>query len=446
MKKTLFTLGLSLSLCFISGAQNINIPDANFKSALLNISQLNIIDDGEISNFEASSYNGVINVSNLGISDLTGISAFTGNITLNCAGNQLTTLDLSSNTNMSGHLHVEGNVLTSIVMPNSINVTQFTYSSNNITSLDLSNTPGITTMWGLNNPLTSINLSNSSAMEGMNIDGNNLTSIDLTNLTNLQWISTSSSALTSLDISSCTVLNNLYCQYSTNLAELNMANGNNMSFPPNWFDARNCPNLTCIEVDNVAFANAAWTSVVDPGVTFSLDCGSSVPMATSMTIQGQGGINSITSPSGTLQMEATILPANANQSVQWGISSGNQYASIDANGLLTAIANGVVTVAAMTTDGSNIYQTSNIAVSNQTTGLHEISMNNAVKIYPNPASETIRIKTNMDYSTIAVYQFSGEFVFETTAEIIDVSSLSPGVYFILINSENGMLQQRFIKK
>ena len=445
MKKLLLSIALFAGVGFSSTAQYVNIPDANFKAYLVGNLSINTNADTEIETNEATTFNGSMSCANLNISDLTGIEAFTGGFTLNCSGNQLTTLDLSANVNMGGHLHVEGNVLTSIVMPNSPNVTQFTYSGNNITSLDLSNTPGITTMWGMNNPLASIDLSNSSALEGMNIDGNSLTSIDLSNLTNLQWISTSSSALTSLDISSCSILNNLYCQYSPNLTELNMANGYNMNFPPNWFDATECPLLTCVTVDNVSFANAVWTSAVDPGVSFSLNCAAGSPPATSISIQGQGGVSTITVNDGTLQMVSTVLPATASQTVVWGISVGGSLASISVSGLLTAIDNGAVTVAAMTNDGTNLTASTVITISNQVLALSSL-VDTKVNIYPNPTLKYLMVESDNQIESISIYNMLGELVQQENEASFSVEELKNGIYMIDVTTVSESIQLRFVKE
>ena len=89
----LLLLGVSVK------AQIVNIPDANFKNALLNHDPvIDINNDGEISYAEAEGYTGKIVVLFRNISDLTGIEAFVNLTELYCDNNQLTSLDVSSNT------------------------------------------------------------------------------------------------------------------------------------------------------------------------------------------------------------------------------------------------------------------------------------------------------------------------------------------------------------
>lgn len=443
--KTLLLSLLSI-LTFSASSQYVNIPDANFKSYLLAVPALNTVNDGEIHALEAANFNGSLNIASLGITDLTGIEAFIGNISLNVAGNGLTTLDLSANTGLTGHLYVNGNQLTSLILPVAPNLTQLTCSSNLLTSLDLSNTPNITTMWCLSNNFTSIDFSNSANLIGMNIDGNNMTTIDLSNLVNLQWLSVSQSTLTAIDISPCVSLINFYCNYSDELTELNMANGNNMNFPPDFFSALECPNLTCITVDNVAFANAVWATEVDPGVQFSLDCSSATILATSLSIEGQGGVSTISTPNGTLQMVANVLPIAAQgQNIFWGIAVGGTLATIDANGLITANDNGVITIGALTSDGSNISANANITISNQVAGL-ETLMDEKMTIYPNPAISDVFIQTTEEIESIKIFAMNGELIQTENTPSFSVAYLSKGVYTIVMQTTQGVSTSRFIKQ
>ena len=79
------------------------------------------------------------------------------------------------------------------------------------------------------------------------------------------------------------------------------------------------------------------------------------------------GGNTITTKGGSLQLTAEISPANAtNKTVIWSLQSGSTYADLSSNGVLTAKANGTVTVRAASQDGSNVYGEINISISGQT--------------------------------------------------------------------------------
>ena len=72
--KTLILSILVLTMAFISNAQNVNIPDANFKNALISAG-VDTNEDGEISYAEAEAIT-YLDVSSKNISDMTGIEAF----------------------------------------------------------------------------------------------------------------------------------------------------------------------------------------------------------------------------------------------------------------------------------------------------------------------------------------------------------------------------------
>jgi len=93
-----------------------------------------------------------------------------------------------------------------------------------------------------------------------------------------------------------------------------------------------------------------------------------VILVTSITVTSESGASTITNKGGTLQMIATVLPENATEkAVTWSVTNGTGNASITAEGLLAAIADGTVTVKATSTDGTNIVGSMLVTISNQTT-------------------------------------------------------------------------------
>ena len=97
MKHLLLTLTLLTS--FFASAQIVNIPDANFKNALLNYNPpIDTNGDGEIQVSEAEAVNELI-LYDKNIADLTGIEAFINISWLDCRKNLLTELDVSQNIN-----------------------------------------------------------------------------------------------------------------------------------------------------------------------------------------------------------------------------------------------------------------------------------------------------------------------------------------------------------
>jgi hypothetical protein len=247
---------LLLAFPIIGFGQNVSIPDPNFKAYLVGNSAINTNGDNQIQVSEASAFNGEIVCGYLNISNLTGIEAFTALTELYCAGNQLTSLDVSGCT-----------ALTSLLC-----------HSNLLTSLDVSTCSALTVLGCSDNNLTSLDVSGCTALTSLLCQSNLLTSLDVSTCSALTVLVCRNNSLTSLDLSGCTALTYLDCTYNQ-LSCLNISNGNNINIFWNDegyydFHTYNNPNLSCIEVDDVAWSNAnlANPNNIDSTASFSLNC------------------------------------------------------------------------------------------------------------------------------------------------------------------------------
>jgi|GEM_PF-1278921 Bacterial surface proteins containing Ig-like domains len=93
--------------------------------------------------------------------------------------------------------------------------------------------------------------------------------------------------------------------------------------------------------------------------------GSSTVSVSSITVSGEGDASAITTPSGTLQMTASVAPSNAtNKNVIWSVINVTGEATISSTGLLTSIQNGTVTVRATAADGSGKFGEKEISIEN----------------------------------------------------------------------------------
>jgi len=223
MKTTLLLL-LVILFSNLSIAQTTAIPDPNFEQALINKG----LDSGPI--------DGVVVTANIdtvteliimfqNISDVTGIEDFTALSTLDCQWNQLNTLDLSQN-NALTYLNCVGNQLTSL---------SFTQN----TALNF--------LWCSSNQLINLDVTQNSALEILYCGSNQINNLNL---------------------SHNTLLSSFSC-WNNDLNCLNLKNGNNTIL--NDFSAGSNPNLTCIEVDNVAWSTTNWTNI-DSQTFYSTNC------------------------------------------------------------------------------------------------------------------------------------------------------------------------------
>jgi len=159
----------------------VNIPDANFKAALIANQAINTNADAEIQVSEAEVFSGTISVDDRNIADLTGIEAFIELTRLSCSGNQLLTLDLSSNVNLTA-LFASDNLLTGINTTGLTVLEKFWAQRNMITSLDLSTNTQITELLCSNNELTSLDVSNNTAAKFIHFERNDISTIDFSNI------------------------------------------------------------------------------------------------------------------------------------------------------------------------------------------------------------------------------------------------------------------------
>jgi hypothetical protein len=193
--------------------QVVNIPDANFKKYLIGNKDINTNGDNEIQLSEASSFEGDMDCSEMNISNLKGIEAFTALTKLNCVYNKLTSLDVSKNTALT-YLACWENQLTSLDVSKNTALASFWCLKNNLTSLDLSKNTALIELacWG--NPLTSLDVSKNTALDILACWENQLTSLDVSKNTALTILYCYTNQLTILDVSTNTALIELACAYN----------------------------------------------------------------------------------------------------------------------------------------------------------------------------------------------------------------------------------------
>jgi len=130
-----------------------------------------------------------------------------------------------------------------------------------------------------------------------------------------------------------------------------------------------------------------------------------------ITVSASGGAATITTTGGSLQLIASVLPANAtDKSVTWSIINGTGQASISSSGLVTAVANGTVTARATARDGSGVYGSLVVTISGQTPGTNlppEVSISSPTKStsFISPATVTIEATASDPDGTIIKVEF-----------------------------------------
>jgi len=180
-----------------------------------------------------------------------------------------------------------------------------------------------------------------------------------------------------------------------------------------------------------------------------VDSGSDI-WVSAIIIQGEGDISTITSQGGTLQMIAAVVPENATDpTYTWSVENQTGSATISADGLLTAVSDGIVRVKATANDPSGTVGFLDVTI-DQSAAVYDEKIDKFFSVFPNPTSKILNIvsKTNNNPANLSIIDISGkvvkQFYLENNTKSIDVSDLRRGLYIVNIQLLNN--HQAFQKK
>uniref|UniRef100_UPI00404A923C DUF7619 domain-containing protein n=3 Tax=Flavobacterium sp. TaxID=239 RepID=UPI00404A923C len=225
----------------------INFPDANFKIKLISLG-LDTNSDGEIQYTEAANLMPVLDVSGSFISNLEGFQFFPNVTSLYCNNNQLTALNLNSNTNLT-FVNCNNNQISTLNVNSNSNLVDLLANNNQLSNISLSNHPNLETLWLSNNQLQNLNVSSCIALKELSVGNNSLVNLnlsmntmlddlqcsqnqllelDLTNNSNLLFLNCGYNQLASLELTSLENLETLYCSFN-NLVDLDCSSNYNLT-------------------------------------------------------------------------------------------------------------------------------------------------------------------------------------------------------------------------
>jgi Leucine-rich repeat (LRR) protein len=391
--KTIILSVLVLTMAFISNAQNLNIPDADFKNALISVG-VDINEDGEISYAEAEAIT-YLNFRERSISDMKGIEAFVNLDTLICDANQLTNLDVSHNTALK-YLTCNANYLHSLNVSNNIDLQKLECSWNLLISLDVSGYTALNRLGCYDNLLTTLDVSGCNGLTNLDCSQNQLTSLDISGFTTLTYLGCSGNQLTSLDVSKNTALTELYCDYNQ-ITSLGVSG----------FSA-----LTKLECDG----NQLTILDVSKSTTlWYLDCANN--QLTSLDVSNNRGL---------IQLLLSDMPTLYEVCV-WEMPFPPE--DIEVNSARSP----------------NVYFTTDCAE----TALKPTEVNSKLNIYPNPSDDIINIEIeNKNNATIEIYDVNGTLIFSkalnSESEKIDISGFSGGIYLVKVKQDSTVIIEKVV--
>ena len=155
----------------------------------------------------------------------------------------------------------------------------------------------------------------------------------------------------------------------------------------------------------------------------------------------------------TLHFSASVLPENAtDKDLVWSIESGDDLATITQNGVLQAIdgvkKDGEVVVRATAVDQSNAYDEVTVSLQGFATGIQ--SFDQQVIFISSPVADRLYIRGDFDrLKHISIIDSSGRIYVQVeqliSGESIDVSPLSRGIYYMVMEKNMNWILQKFIK-
>ena len=265
MKKLLYVLLFAPLALF---GQYTYVPDNAFEQILINTGLDDEMDDFVLtSNIDTVS---ILTLCYYGIQDITGIEDFTALSYLDISHNIIEEVNFSQNT-----------LLTELICTN-----------NNITSLNISQNVLLTRLECNQNDLSEIDVSLNILLNYLDLSGNQLPEINISQNTALTYLELGGNAITNIDVSVNSALTFLHCEYNQ-LNSLDLINNNNLIILHcggnqllelnlsynSLLSEVNCsynPQLNCIEVSDIEYAETNQNFIKDTNAIWSLDCGAEV--------------------------------------------------------------------------------------------------------------------------------------------------------------------------
>lgn len=92
-----------------------------------------------------------------------------------------------------------------------------------------------------------------------------------------------------------------------------------------------------------------------------------------------------------------------------------------------------------------VYYVDDVSFIQDPVGINEFKKDGFV-IYPNPTTDKLNIVTSENINNVTINDISGKVVYQGISKTIDVSAFSNGIYFVKIESAQGTINSKFVKK
>lgn len=218
--KPLHLIFLAISFSNVTFSQIVNIPDNNFKQALISVG-VDANGDGNIQVEEAKATEALF-LGSKGIVDLTGIEAFENLKDLGVGGNNISGLSFSSNLKLE-RLWCSGSRLRTLSVSENTALTILDCSNNQLRTLDLSTNKKLKRLTCNNASLYELNVPNGGDLEFINASSNWLREAKFWNFLFLKEIDISFNSInTAVILSNIPLLEKLDCSINQDLPKLDL--------------------------------------------------------------------------------------------------------------------------------------------------------------------------------------------------------------------------------
>ena len=225
MIKNKVILLLIVLISTVTYAQIVDIPDSVFKDNLVNQpvvdtdndgigdTDADINNDGEIQVSEAEAVIGLHPVFGA-INSFEGLQSFINIEVFECSWDPITSIDVSTLTNLR-ELLLEENQLLNLDISHNTQLEYLNCNNNSLTTLDLSENINLKTLFLQNNDLIEIDVTNNANLEILAISNNDISTINLNQNSNLISLGISGNPIDIINVSSNFLLEELRCGYTS---------------------------------------------------------------------------------------------------------------------------------------------------------------------------------------------------------------------------------------
>ena len=213
---------------------------------------------------------------------------------------------------------------------------------------------------------------------------------------------------------------------------LSIASGNSISIDAN----------SSVTIDGLELAPSATYTIAGPNVFDRT--------STPIVVGDNSSINRVYTMTEVLSDYLGVISFSYEDSELNGISESDLVLEVqDGNGVWNNVLPTIdQTNNTLTYDFTELVSFTTFTASsvNATLSVEPIEINDFVKVYPNPATDYLFIKSNLNYQS-TLYNVAGQRVMQSNAKTLNVVDLPSGVYLLQLKSENNSISTfKIIKK